>query len=88
MLDQSLKAQQIMDNNMNKAFECYHSANVIQKNQEHELDSLRCFVVKWLPNFHKYGHHKSFEEGIRYITINDTCKTEEDSSIWNKREMA
>lgn len=77
-----------MDNNMKKAFECYHNANVMQKNQEDDLNNLRCFLIKWLPNFHKYGFHKSFDEGIRYITPSDTCKTEEDPVIWDKREMA
>lgn len=60
LLDQALKAQQVMDDNLVKFYELYHLHNQRLVEREGELATLRRIVIKWLPNFHKYAYGESF----------------------------
>ena len=52
---------------MVKAYELFHSSNDKQMKQEAQLKELQKFVIKWMPNFHKYGFKDGFADGIRFI---------------------
>lgn len=89
MLDQALKAQKIMDDNLQKSYDLYHSSHARQLKQEKQLEELRRFVIKWMPNFHKYAFHESFSQGIRFIFEDDEVMSEsEDDKFWHKQELA
>ena len=87
LLDQSIKAQRVMDQNLTKAYEMYHASNKRQRAQEEELQHLRRVLIKWMPNFQQYGFHKAFEEGIRFITEDYVLKDEEEEAFWEKQEV-
>lgn len=76
-----------MDKNLKKAYELYNLTNATHKIHQEELDQLRLLVMKWMPNFHKYGKHESFKEGIRYITEDYMIQPEEEARFWGKQEV-
>lgn len=78
-----------MDENLRKSYDLYHSANDRQLKQEKELEEMRLFVVKWLPNFHKYGFHEDFAKGIKFISEHDeVLRDSEAAQFWQRQEMA
>lgn len=88
LLDQSIKAQQYMDSNMSKVYDLFNGAGSTQKVQEDKLFKLQNRLVKWLPNFHKYGFENDFLDGLRFITEDYVLKDEEDDGLWSKQDIA
>ena len=41
-----------------------------------------------MPNFHKYGFHEGFEDGIRFITEDYILNKNDDGLFWHKQEVA
>ena len=76
-----------MDSNLQKQYEIFHYSHKKQQDQEKQLHHLRKFVIKWLPNFHKYGFDEGFDEGIRFITEDWILHPSDDDKFWEKQEI-
>ena len=50
---------------------------------------MRCFIIKWMPNFQKYAFSDSFDNGIKFIWEHDDVLLQADEAkLWHKQELA